>query len=155
MLQVRLLTWQLLRQLLATTTSAATLSSAGHAAQDATLHQQPPTVWGQDPAALAPVFGVLISSSLTAAAGEVGAPQGSREVAAAALESLQRMLVLLGPGDALAFFLPGVASGLGKVLAVTGGWERMGWDRWVGWHGMTWQGHGYRWCSRGMVLVGG
>ena len=58
---------------------------------------------------------------LQAASGETEAGStGSAAVRAAALGALRLLVEAVGSGDALAFFVPGLVSGLGKALAAAG-----------------------------------
>ena len=45
---------------------------------------------------------------------------GSRAVRTAALRALRKLLEAAGPGDALAFVVPGVSTGLAKALTAAG-----------------------------------
>lgn len=62
-----------------------------------------------------------VETLLQAASGEVeGGSTGSAAVRAAALGALRLLVEAVGSGDALAFFVPGLVSGLGKALAAAG-----------------------------------
>ncbi len=77
---------------------------------------------------LAPLVGALVHSCLEAAAAELEAGQrGSKGVRASALQALHALVVAVGHGEALAFFLPGIASGLAKQLLASGGCMRDMW----------------------------
>jgi hypothetical protein len=92
--------------------AAALVSQQQHQQQAAPL-QQPAT---------APLAGMLISSCLAAAEQEVAAAgKGSKALRHAALQALQAVVGAVGPGAQLAFFLPGLASGLAKQLLAAGG----------------------------------
>lgn len=70
---------------------------------------------------LAPLVGVLIHSCLAAAQQELAAAHlGSKTVRAAALQALGTIIDVVGSADVLAFFLPGVASGMAKQLMASG-----------------------------------
>lgn len=74
--------------------------------------------------AVAPLTGMLISSCLAAAEQEVAAAgTGSKAVRHAAVQALQAVLLAVGPGSQLSFFLPGVASGLAKQLLAAGAYK--------------------------------
>jgi hypothetical protein len=92
---------------------AAALVSQQQHQQQAVPLQQPAT---------APLAGMLISSCLAAAEQEVAAAgKGSKALRHAALRALQAVVGAVGPGAQLAFFLPGLASGLAKQLLAAGG----------------------------------
>jgi hypothetical protein len=105
------------------TTSFPFLSSPAAFPGDQNLQQQQQgLVFGQPLSVIAPLLGVLCSSSISAAEAEVAAgAEGSKEVRAAAVHVLQQLLQLMGPSPQLAFFMPGVVTGLGKLLRATGG----------------------------------
>ncbi len=64
---------------------------------------------------------------------EVSAGQGgSKAVRAAALGALRRLIDAVGSAEALAFFLPGIVTGLGKALAAGGRLLAAGGGRWAG-----------------------
>ncbi len=54
---------------------------------------------------------------------EAGAT-GSARLRALALGALRRLINAVGDGDALAFFVPGLTSGLGKALVAAGAFAR-------------------------------
>ena len=63
------------------------------------------------------MLGFLFSTLLKAAEEEVQAGlTGSQALAAAALETIRSLSHAVNSGDALAFVLPGLASGLSKIL---------------------------------------
>ncbi|GAB4823772.1 hypothetical protein N2152v2_010818 [Parachlorella kessleri] len=69
----------------------------------------------------APLLGHTASLLLQAADGELGPGQaGSRAVRVAALRALRCLLQAVGSAQALAFFVPGIVTGLGKALAAAG-----------------------------------
>lgn len=71
---------------------------------------------------LAPLAGALIYGCLAGAEQEVAAGGvGSKAVRAAALAALHAAAAAVGSADGLAFFLPGIASGLHKQLLASGG----------------------------------
>ena len=63
----------------------------------------------------APLLAYLLSTLLKAAEGELQGSHGSRPVRTAALRTLHQLLRAAGPGDVLAFVVPGCASGLAKA----------------------------------------
>lgn len=79
-----------------------------------------PSVALRDPSR-APMLGFLFSILLKAAEEEVQAGlTGSQALAAAALETVQYLSQAVDSGDALAFVVPGLASGLSKILIAAG-----------------------------------
>eukprot|EP00850_Spirogloea_muscicola_P014794 SM000108S14238 [mRNA] locus=s108:407063:414651:- [translate_table: standard] len=67
--------------------------------------------------AMAPAVGHLFSLLLQVASGEVAVgSRGSRTLRSEALATLHQVILQVRTADALAFFLPGVASGLAKAL---------------------------------------
>ncbi len=69
----------------------------------------------------APLVGYLTSLLLKLAEGEARAGHaGSKALRATAMRSLKTLIDVVGDGDALAFFLPGVASGVCKALVLAG-----------------------------------
>ncbi|KAL3144083.1 hypothetical protein ABBQ32_003877 [Trebouxia sp. C0010 RCD-2024] len=83
-----------------------------------------PSVALRDPSR-APMLGFLFSILLKAAEEEVQAGlTGSQALAAAALETVQYLSQAVDSGDALAFVVPGLASGLSKILIAAGSSSR-------------------------------
>lgn len=69
----------------------------------------------------APMLGFSFSALLKAAEEEVQAGlTGSKALTAAALEATKHLIQGVDSGDALAFVLPGLASGLSKILIAAG-----------------------------------
>ena len=70
----------------------------------------------------APLLGFVFSALLKAAEEEVQAGlTGSKALTAAALEAIRYLIQAVDSGDALAFVVPGLASGLSKILIAAGG----------------------------------
>ena len=68
------------------------------------------------------MLGFSFSALLKAAEEEVQAGlTGSKALTAAVLEAIKHLIQGVGSGDALAFVLPGLASGFSKILIVAGG----------------------------------
>ncbi len=66
---------------------------------------------------MTPVVGVMLQSCLAAAQQEVAAGGGgSKELRAAALQTLCLVVQVVGSADALAFFVPGEALRLGQLM---------------------------------------
>ncbi|KAL3144835.1 hypothetical protein ABBQ38_001942 [Trebouxia sp. C0009 RCD-2024] len=83
-----------------------------------------PSVALRDPSR-APMLGFLFSTLLKAAEEEVQAGlTGSQALAAAALETIRHLSQAVDSGDALAFVVPGLASGLSKILIAAGSSSR-------------------------------
>lgn len=69
----------------------------------------------------APLLGFVFSALLKAAEEEVQAGlTGSKALTAAALEAIRYLIKAVDSGDALAFVVPGLASGLSKILIAAG-----------------------------------
>ena len=69
----------------------------------------------------APVLGFLFSTLLRAAEEEVQAGlAGSKALPAAALEAIRLLIQAVNSGDSLVFVVPGLASGLSKILIAAG-----------------------------------
>lgn len=69
----------------------------------------------------APLLGFAFSALLKAAEEEVQAGlTGSKALTAAALEAIRYLIQAVHSGDALAFVVPGLASGLSKILIAAG-----------------------------------
>lgn len=70
----------------------------------------------------APMLGFMFSTLLKAAEEEVQAGlTGSQALAATALEAIRYLSQAVNSGDALAFVVPGLASGMSKILIAAGG----------------------------------
>lgn len=79
-----------------------------------------PTTTLRDPSK-APVIAYLFSTVMKVAEGEVQAGlTGSKALSTAALHALRCFVCAVKDGDALAFVLPGLASGLAKILLAAG-----------------------------------
>jgi hypothetical protein len=90
-------------------------------AEDQPLQQQQQQAAVLQQPATAPLAGILISSCLAAAEQEVAAAgKGSKALRHAALQALQAVVGAVEKGPQLAFFLPGLASGLAKQLLAAG-----------------------------------
>ena len=89
----------------------------------------------------APLLAFLLSTLLKGAEGELQGHSGSRPVRTAALRAVRQLLQAAGPGDALAFVVPGCSSGLAKALTVAGE------------AALPSAGSGLCWCSCQSVLL--